>query len=77
MLDFVSLYKINLFHWHLTDDNGWRIEIKKYPKLHEISSKRINREHLPWREREFPLQEGEKNYYEGYYTQAEIAEIIE
>lgn len=39
-LDYLAFYKINRFHWHLTDDQGWRIEIKKYPKLTEIGSKR-------------------------------------
>ena len=38
-LDFMSLYKLNRFHWHLTDDQGWRIEVKKYPLLTEIGSK--------------------------------------
>jgi hexosaminidase len=77
MLDFCSLYKINRFHWHLTDDNGWRIEMKSYPKLHETGSKRINREHLPWKERDFPVEEHEKSLYEGYYLQSELQEIIE
>ena len=45
-LDVLSLFKINTFHWHLTDDQGWRIEIKKYPKLTEIGSKRIDGEVL-------------------------------
>ena len=39
-LDCLALYKMNTFHWHLTDDQGWRIEIKKYPKLTEIGSVR-------------------------------------
>ena len=39
-LDFLAAYKLNTFHWHLTDDQGWRIEIKKYPKLTEISALR-------------------------------------
>ena len=40
MLDLMALHKMNMFHWHLTEDQGWRIEIKKYPKLIEIGSKR-------------------------------------
>jgi hexosaminidase len=40
-IDLMSQYKFNQFHWHLTDDQGWRIEIKKYPKLTEIGSKRL------------------------------------
>ena len=41
LLDQMALLKMNIFQWHLTDDQGWRIEIKKYPKLTEIGSKRI------------------------------------
>lgn len=60
-LDVLAMFKINNFHWHLTDDQGWRIEIKKYPKLTEIGSKRI---------------EGEGNEYGGFYTQEQIKEIV-
>lgn len=60
-LDVIALFKINTMHWHLTDDQGWRIEIKKYPKLTEIGSKRI---------------EGEGYEYGGYYTQEEIKEVV-
>ena len=52
---------MNRMHWHLTDDQGWRIEIKKYPKLTEIASKRID---------------GEGTEHSGYYTQEEIKEIV-
>lgn len=44
LLDEMALLKLNVFHWHLTDDGGWRIEIKKYPKLTEIGSKRKDSE---------------------------------
>lgn len=60
-LDVLSLFKMNRMHWHLTDDQGWRIEIKKYPKLNEIASKRID---------------GEGTEHSGYYTQEEIKEIV-
>ncbi|MDR0349797.1 MAG: family 20 glycosylhydrolase [Tannerella sp.] len=60
-LDVLSLYKINRMHWHLTDDQGWRIEIKQYPELTGIGSKRI---------------EGEGFEYGGYYTQEDIKEIV-
>ena len=60
-IDVLSLFKINRIHWHLTDDQGWRIEIKKYPKLQEIASKRI---------------EGEGFEHGGYYTQEEIKEVV-
>jgi hexosaminidase len=60
-LDVLALFKINRFHWHLTDDQGWRIEIKKYPKLTQVGAKRI---------------EGEGHEYAGFYTQEEIKEVI-
>ena len=75
-IDLIAMHKMNVFHWHLTDDNGWRIEMKKYPKLHEISAWRVDREHENWR-RWTPVKEGEKTTYGGYYTQEEIKEIIE
>jgi hexosaminidase len=68
-IDLMSQYKMNNFHWHLTDDQGWRLEIKKYPKLTEIGSRRsgtsigrnIGNDNIP---------------YEGFYTQAEAREIV-
>lgn len=60
-IDVLSLFKINRLHWHLTEDQGWRIEIKKYPKLTEVGSKRID---------------GEGTEYKGYYTQEEIKEVV-
>ncbi|WP_282079436.1 family 20 glycosylhydrolase [Aquimarina algiphila] len=60
-LDVLSLFKINKFHWHLTDDQGWRIEIKKYPKLTTIGSKR---------------KDVDGSYHQGYYTQEEIREVV-
>lgn len=60
-LDVMALFKINTLHWHLTDDQGWRIEIKQYPELTEIGSKRI---------------EGEGFEYGGYYTQEEIKDVV-
>ena len=60
-LDVLALFKINHMHWHLTDDQGWRIEIKKYPKLTEIGAKRID---------------GEGTEYSGFYTQEEIKDIV-
>ncbi len=60
-IDVLSLFKVNRMHWHLTDDQGWRIEIKKYPKLTEVGAKRI---------------EGEGTEYGGFYTQEEIKEVV-
>jgi hexosaminidase len=66
------LHKLNTFHWHLTDDQGWRIEIKKYPRLTSIGAYRngtiIGR---------FPGTGNDGERYGGYYTQAEIKEVVE
>jgi hexosaminidase len=75
-IDILASYKMNTFHWHLTDDNGWRIEIKKYPKLMETSAWHVDRQNLPWTEQ--PAQApGERATYGGYYTQDEIREVVE
>ncbi|NOX85691.1 MAG: family 20 glycosylhydrolase [Chlorobi bacterium] len=74
-IDLIAMHKMNVFHWHLTDDNGWRIEIKKYPKLTKISAWRVDREDQPWRERT-PPKPGEKATYGGFYTQDDIREIV-
>ncbi len=74
-IDYLAMYKLNTFHWHLVDDQGWRIEIKKYPKLTEIGAWRVDREDRHWNDR--PSQEpGEKATYGGYYTQEDIKEIV-
>jgi hexosaminidase len=72
-IDVLALYKFNTFHWHLTDDQGWRIEIKKYPKLHEIGSYR--RETMLGKN--FQPYIGDQTPHKGYYTQEEIKEVIE
>ncbi|MBC7650770.1 MAG: beta-N-acetylhexosaminidase, partial [Deinococcales bacterium] len=70
-IDFIALHKMNYFHWHLTDDQGWRIEIKKYPKLTSIGGFRkgtiIGR---------YPGKGNDSIYYGGYYTQEEIKEVV-
>ncbi len=75
-IDYLSMFKFNIFHWHLTDDNGWRIEIKKYPELQKISAWRAERKGIDWRDCE-PQKPNEKTNYGGYYSQKEIKEIIE
>ncbi|MBG7613103.1 beta-N-acetylhexosaminidase [Polaribacter sp. BAL334] len=74
LLDEMAHLKMNVFHWHLTDDQGWRIEIKKYPLLTQIGSKRKSTQigPLQW---DSPIQSGE--IHEGFYTQEDIKEIIE
>ncbi|MEA3286175.1 MAG: glycoside hydrolase family 20 protein [Candidatus Marinimicrobia bacterium] len=74
-IDMIALHKMNVFHWHLTDDNGWRLEIKQYPELTEICAWRVDREHEDWRKWS-PVEAGEKSTYGGFYTQAEVREIV-
>lgn len=74
-IDLIALHKMNTFHWHLVDDQGWRIEIKKYPRLTEVGAWRVDREDKPWNSRQ-PQQPGEKATYGGYYTQEEIKEVV-
>ncbi len=71
-IDLLAQYKFNQFHWHLTDDQGWRIEIKKYPKLTEIGSKRP--ESLVGRYS--PIFKGDGVPVEGFYTQDEIRDVV-
>lgn len=75
-LDYLAGLKMNKFHWHLTDDQGWRIEIKSYPKLTDIGAWRVNRNDEPWGGRS-EQQVDEVATYGGYYTQEQIVEIIE
>lgn len=75
MIDCMALLKLNRLHLHLTDDNGWRLEIKKYPKLTEVGAWKMDRQHLPFPERRNPKR-GEPATVGGYYTQADMKEII-
>lgn len=61
-IDVLSRYKLNVFHWHLTDDQGWRIQIRKYPRLTSVGA---------WR------TEADGSRYGGFYTQAEIRDVVE
>lgn len=73
-LDYMAYYKFNNFHWHLTDDQGWRIEIKKYPKLQEIAAYR--KETLIGHYGDQP-HKFDNTKYGGFYTQEEVKEIVE
>lgn len=79
-LDFMAELKLNRFHWHLTDDQGWRLEIKSYPKLTEVGAWRVDHnvsdENISnWWGR--PVQKpNEKATYGGFYTQEDVKEII-
>lgn len=70
-IDYLAMYKINTFHWHLTDDQGWRIEIKKYPKLTEIGAWRNGSMIGHYSEQRF-----DDKKYGGFYTQDEIREVV-
>lgn len=71
ILDEMARLKMNTFHWHLTDDAGWRIEIKKYPKLTEIGSVRKDTEIGTWKSGKTA---GEP--HSGFYTQEQIKDIV-
>ena len=76
-IDLMARYKLNRFHWHLTDGPGWRIEIKKYPELTNIAAWRT---HASWKEwwaspRKY-LEEGTSGAYGGYYTQEQARELV-
>jgi len=73
LIDMMSMYKLNIFHWHLSDNEGWRVEIKKYPRLTEVGGKRRGTQTLAW---------GKPNAvswieYNGYYTQEQIKEVVD
>lgn len=72
-IDLLALHKMNVFHWHLTEDQGWRLEIKKYPKLTEISAFRD--ETLVGHAKNKPFKYDGKPYG-GFYTQEEAREIV-
>ncbi|WDM66660.1 family 20 glycosylhydrolase [Xanthomonas cucurbitae] len=67
VLDAMAVHKLNVLHWHLTDDQGWRIEIKRYPKLTEVGA---------WRTPPGAGRHGTPERYGGFYTQQQISEIV-
>lgn len=69
-IDLLALHKMNVFHWHLTEDQGWRIEIKKYPRLTQIGSQRAESQTAEDRER------FDGKIHAGFYTQEEIRQIV-
>ncbi|TKC01492.1 beta-N-acetylhexosaminidase [Pedobacter cryotolerans] len=71
-IDILAMYKINTFHWHLTDDQGWRIEIKQYPKLTSVGAKRSGTI-----VGNYPGTGGTDNIpHDGFYTQEEAKQVI-
>ena len=81
-LDRMAMLKLNTFHFHLVDNEGWRIEIKKYPKLTEIGAWRVDQEDKLWNERTtnpanaFTNPATAPKKYGGFYTQEDIKEIV-
>ena len=78
-IDLMAHYKLNTFHWHLTDGPGWRLEIKQYPELTNMAAWRT---HETWKEwwatspRKY-VKEGSPGAYGGYYTQAQARELVQ
>ncbi|MBP6697865.1 MAG: family 20 glycosylhydrolase, partial [Flavobacteriales bacterium] len=70
-IDLLARYKMNTFHWHLTDDQGWRIEIKKYPKLTDVGAWRKGSQVGPYSAQTFDTLR-----YGGFYTQEEIRDVV-
>ncbi len=70
-IDYLALHKMNYFHWHLTEDQGWRIEIKKYPRLTEVAA---------WRDGTVigkrPWKGNDNERYGGFYTQDQIKDVV-
>ena len=64
LIDWMALHKLNVLHWHLTDDQGWRLEVRKYPELTRIGA---------WRR---PAGAGGSDVYGGFYTQDEVRQIV-
>lgn len=70
-IDYIAMYKMNTFHWHLTEDQGWRIEIKKYPKLTEVGAWRTGSMIEHYNDQKFDtIRHG------GFYTQEDVKEIV-
>jgi len=72
LLDTMALYKLNTFHWHLTDDQGWRIEIKQYPLLTDVGSYR----HETMVDKNFDPFIGDGIPHSGFYSQNDIIDVV-
>ncbi|MEN7550447.1 family 20 glycosylhydrolase [Rapidithrix thailandica] len=76
-IDYLALHKLNVFHWHLVDGIGWRIEIKSHPELTDWGAWRVVKEgKKPWQDFEIWKPGDERPKYGGYYTQEEIKEVL-
>lgn len=75
LIDQMAKHKLNVFHWHLIDDQGWRLEIKKYPKLTEVGAWRVDMSDIHWNARPL-VNDPENATYGGYYTQNEVRALV-
>ena len=76
-INLMASYKMNVFHWHLVDGAGWRLEIKKYPKLTQQAAWRVDDTDKPWNWAEVQFNaDKNKASYGGYYTQVQVKEIV-
>jgi len=74
LIDWMALHKLNVLHWHLTDDQGWRLEIKKYPKLTEVGAWRVPAGAGP--AADIDPATGKPRQYGGFYSQDQVREIV-
>ncbi len=75
-IDLLAMHKMNTFHWHLIDDQGWRLEIEKYPRLTDIGAWRVERSEEPeWRNIKKP-EPKEPTTYGGFYTKDDVRDIV-
>jgi hexosaminidase len=74
LIDAMAREKLNVLHWHLTDDQGWRLEIKKYPKLTEIGAWRVPAGEAA--QRDIDPATGKARLYGGYYSQAQVRDLV-
>lgn len=75
VIDGLAMHKMNVLHLHLVDDQGWRIEIKKYPKLTDVGAWRVDQEDKHWNSRD-AVEANEKGTYGGFLTQNELKELV-
>ena len=73
-IDWMALHKLNVFHWHLTDDQAWRLEIRKYPKLTSVGAWRVPAG--PAAAADIDPATGKPRFYGGFYTQEQVREIV-
>ena len=73
-IDWMALHKLNVLHWHLTDDQAWRLEIKAYPRLAEVGGYRVPAGRAP--EKDIDPQTGQPRLYGGYYTQDQVRDLV-